>query len=226
MSSEKHKLSVAARSVSGRKVKKLRAAGLIPGNIFGKKITSVSVQFDAKQFSQIFAAAGESSLVYLHIDSEKDPRPSFISQISRNPISNNIIHVTFHQVDLKEKVTAPVPVILVGEPLAEKEKTGIMVQQADEIEIEALPSDMPENIKIDVVNLAQPGDHISVKDLRLDSSKLVIKSDPELILVQIEALAKEEVAPVVEAPVAEAEAAPAGTEPAAAPEEKSAPAKE
>lgn len=194
----KHELKVQKRNLQGRKVKQLRQSGVIPGHVFGKNIASLSIQTDVKEFVTTFKEAGESSLVYLHVDSDRDARPVFISQVSKHPLTGDFLHVSFHQVDLKEKVTAPVPILLQGESPAEKEKLGIMVQQLDEIEIEALPTDMPENIHIDVTGLAQVGEHIAVKDLKLDLSKLEVKTDPETILVQIEALAKEEVAPVVE----------------------------
>jgi large subunit ribosomal protein L25 len=194
----KHELKVQTRSITGRKVKKLRSGGVIPGNVFGKNIPSVLVQVDVKLFSKTFLEAGESSLIYLSVDSDKATRPVFVSQVTKNPMTGDLQHVSFHQVDLKEKVTAPVPVVLVGEPAAEKEKLGIMVQQIDEIEIEALPTDMPENIHVDVTGLSAAGENIAVKDIVLDRSKLEVKTDPTTIIVQIEALAKEEVAPASE----------------------------
>jgi large subunit ribosomal protein L25 len=89
----------------------------------------------------------------------------------------------------------------VGEAPAEKEKLGILVQQLDEVEVEALPTDMPEHIEVSVDGLAEVGASILVKDITIDP-KIVIKSDPEAIVVQIEALAKEE---PVEVPAAPAE---------------------
>lgn len=204
----KHELKVQSRTVSGRKSKLLRQKGIIPGNIFGKKIKSHSIQLDQKTFLQVFSEAGESSLIYLHLDADKDPRPVFVRERSVHPVTGELLHIAFNQVDLKEKVTAPVSIILTGEAPAEKEKLGILVQQVDEIEVEALPTDMPENIQIDVSGLAEVGAHISVGDLKLDTTKLEVLTDPTTILVQIEALAKEEVAPVAETPVAD-EAAPA-----------------
>ncbi len=213
----KHELKVQSRTVSGRKSKLLRQKGLIPGNIFGKKIKSHAIQVDQKTFSQVFSEAGESSLIYLHLDTDKDARPVFVRERSVHPVTGDLLHISFNQVDLKEKVTAPVSIILVGEAPAEKEKLGILVQQVDEIEIEALPTDMPENIQVDVSGLAEVGAHISIGDLKLDTSKLELITDPTGIIVQIEALAKEEVAPVVETPAAEETAPVAEGEAASTP---------
>lgn len=201
-----HTLSVSPRTLSGRKVKKLRQEGKVPANIFGKKIPTTNIQVDAKEFLKVYKEVGESTLVYL------GDRPVLVSEVTYHPVTDQLLHVSFRQVDLKAKVTAPVAVELTGEASAEQEKLGIMVQQLDEVEIEALPTDMPENIKVDVSSLSEVGSQITVVDLNLDSSKMTIKTDPTAIIVKIEALAKEE---KVEAPpTTEVSAETPTTEPA------------
>ena len=106
---------------------------------------------------------------------------------------------------MKEKVKANVPVKLIGESPAEKEKLGVLVQQLEEIEVEALPTDMPEHIEVDVTILAEVDQAIHVKDLKI-SSKVEVLSDGGQIIAKIEPMAKEE--PVA---VAEVEAVPADT---------------
>lgn len=207
----KHTLSADPRTVMGRDVKKLRFQKLVPGNVFGRKIDSTNLQVSAKDFSKLFREVGESTLIYLDIKGEKEPRPVMVSEVTKHPVTGQLLHVAFHQVDLKEKVSAKVAVKLSGEAPAEKEKLGILVQQADEVEIEALPTDMPENITVDVSLLETVGSSITVKDLKLDSNKLLVKTDPDTIIVKIEELAKEEVVAPPPAPEAVAEeAAPAG----------------
>src|SRR3989344_1552279 len=106
---DKHQLSVSDRTISGRKVKQLRQAGLIPANIFGKKITSQNIQVDAKDFSKLYSRVVESTLIYLTTQGAKDLRPVFIKKVALDPVTGRTLHVAFLQVDLKEKVTAPVP---------------------------------------------------------------------------------------------------------------------
>lgn len=202
----KHTLKVQPRQVSGRKVKQMRIQGLLPANVFGKSVKSVSIQVPVKDFEKIYAIVGESSLVYLEVEGEGEPRPVLVREVSHHPVTGQILHVDFNQVSLKEKVTAPVQIKLTGESSAETSKLGILVQQLDEVELEALPTDMPENLEVSIENLVAVDDTIYVKDLKLDRSKITIVSDPDAIVVKIEALAKEE---VVEAPVVEGEAAPA-----------------
>ena len=191
-----NKFTVQPRQTLGRKVKKLRAQGVVPANVFGKKIPSVNLQLSTKDFQKKYSEVGESTLVYLQVEGEKTDRPVMVSQVTRDPVTGNILHVSFRQVDLKQKVTAPVTVKLTGEAPAEKEKLGILVQQLDEIEVEALPADLLDHVDVDVSGLAEVNQAIFAKDLKLDS-KLTLKTEPDAIVAKIEPLAKEEVKEVV-----------------------------
>ncbi len=187
----KHILSAHKRTTIGRKVKNLRSKGLIPANIFGTDIKSVSIQFPSIDFSKLYKQVGESTLIYLQVEGEKDPRPVMVHEVLRGPVSSLVLHVDFHQVNLKEKITAKVPVVLVGESPAQKDGLGILVQSNSELEIEALPTDMPQKIEVDITTLANVNESIAAKDIKL-SSTLTLKSDPETTVVKIEPLAAEE----------------------------------
>lgn len=204
----KHTLKAQTRQITGRKIKSLRQQGFLPANVFGKSLKSVSLQIRSADFSKLYKEVGESTLVYLAVEGEKDSRPVMIHDAAVHPVTGQILHVDFHQVDLKEKTTAHVAVKLVGEAPAEKEKQGILVQQLHELEIEALPADMPEAIEVDISSLATVDAAIHAKDLKL-SSQLTLKTDPEAIVVKIEPLAKEEPKEVPVTPVVpEGEVAP------------------
>jgi large subunit ribosomal protein L25 len=193
------------REVTGRKVKNLRKDGLLPANIFGKKIKSQSIQIDQAEFQKIFKEVGETGLVELQIGNDK--RPVLISNLQVDPISGLPIHADLYQVDLKEKVTAQVPVELTGESPAEKQGLGTVVQQLDEVEVEALPADLPDHFTVDLTKLEKVDDAMFVKDLDVDTKKVEIKDDPEQIVVKVEGLREEEPEEVI-AP-AEGEEAPA-----------------
>jgi len=209
----KHNLIIQKRTTTGRAVKNLRKSGIVPANVFGKHIKSALVQVNAKDFSKLFTQVGESSLVYLEVEGEKEPRPVLVREVVHHPVSGIILHISFNQVDLKEKVTAPVSIELVGEAAAESSHLGILVQQLNEVEVEALPADMPERIELDVTGLAEVGASITVGDIKT-SKNVTLLTPAETLVVKIEPLAKEEVAPVV-TPV-EGEAAAEGVEPAEA----------
>ena len=187
------------REIIGRKVKKLRQEGKIPANIFGKKIESQAIVVDLKEFEEVFEKAGETQIVDLN------GKSVLISNVTYNPVGGNILHVDFRQVDLTEKITAKVPVETVGESPAEKQSLGTVVQHISELEVEALPADLPEKITVDASILTEVDQAVFVKDLRIPG-KVEIKNDPEAIVVKVEPLQKEE---EVVAPVEAAEAAPA-----------------
>lgn len=199
MAAKEHKLKAEKRTLTGRKVKQLRKAGTLPANIYGKHIESVSIQVPTKDFIKLFAEVGETGLISLELGTET--RPVLVHEVSREPVMDEPIHVDFLQVNLKEKVTATVPIEFEGESPAEKEGTGIVVPQMREIEVEALPTDLPDHITVDVSTLTQEGDSITVAQLKVDRDKIELKvEDQEQIVVSITAPAKEEVVEVV-APV-------------------------
>lgn len=216
----KHSLKAEPRKITGRKVRSLRKKGLVPAVVYGKKTKTVNLQIDAKVFSKLHSQVGESGLVYLQIEGEKDERPVLIRQVTLHAVSDIVLHVDFHQVDLHEKVTAAVPVKIIGESPAEKEKLGILVQQLDEVEVEALPTDMPENFEMDASVLVEVNQSILVKDIKV-SDKVKIVTDPEQIIAKIEHMAKEEVkeevvVAQVEVPSTDQAAVPAADSPAPA----------
>lgn len=184
-------LNADKREIVGRKVKKLRQEGKIPANIFGKKIESQAIVVNLKEFEEVFEKAGETQIVDLN------GKSVLVSNVSYNPVDGSILHVDFRQVDLTEKITANVPVETVGESPAEKQSLGTVVQHISELEVEALPADLPEKIVVDASMLTEVDQAVFVKDLRIPG-KVEIKNDPEAIVVKVEPLQKEEevVAPV------------------------------
>ncbi len=207
------------RKIEGRKVKNLRKQGILPANVYGKKVESKTIQVDLKDFEAMYKEVGETGLLSLMVgDSEK---PVLIHNLQRNPKTDELIHVDFLQVDLKEKVEADVPVELTGESPAEKQAIGTVVQYLNEIKVEALPTDLPENFIVDTSELAEVDQAILVKDLKVDRSKVDIKTGEEEIVVKVEPPQKEE---VVEAPVvAEGEVPAEGAPVEGAPAEGEAP---
>lgn len=226
---DKVTLDAEKRSLVGRKVKNLRNKGLLPANMFGRGVKSESLQVKLANFQDIFKKAGETGLLYLSIKNGRvEQKPVLVSNVQLDPVSGTPIHVDFHQVDLKEKVTAEVPVEITGEAPAEKGGIGTVVQYIDKIQVEALPTALPEKFVVDVSNLAEVDQAIYVKDLALDKAKVDIKADEKGIVVKVEPPQKEEVAPppVAEVPVegeVPAEVTPEGGE---VPPTESAPAAE
>jgi len=187
-----HKLEVGKRVAYGRKVKSLRRQLIIPANLFGAGITSQAVQVSESIFQKIYAEAGETSVVDVQIAGESKSVPVLIHQLQRHPVTGKVIHVDFLQVDLKKKITTSIPVELSGEAPAVKNAGGVLVQALNEIEIEALPTDIPESLIVDVSNLTEIGQALILKDVSLPS-QVTLLTDIESTLVTIQEPAPEEV---------------------------------
>ncbi|OGY25544.1 MAG: hypothetical protein A2Z11_03915 [Candidatus Woykebacteria bacterium RBG_16_43_9] len=196
------KLSIAVepRKILGKKVKRMRSEGLLPANLFGKDIKSESLQVQEKDFRKLFKEAGETGVVEVKIKDKS--YPALIHNVQKDPATDKSIHVDFHKVNLKEKITAHVPVKLIGEAPAEKSGVGLLLQIINEIEVESLPNDIPPQIEVDALKLEEVGQTIHVKDLKIDTSKVEVKSDPEDVVVSVQTAEMKEEA-VEEAPAPE-----------------------
>lgn len=173
------------RKVLGKKVKKLRKDGQLPAHVYGKGVEGENVLIPTKEFLKIFTAAGETGLVDLKIGAEK-VRPVLIRAVQYNPVSGQPVHVDFFQVNLKESVKVPVPLVLVGEdPESVKLGEAIVLQTLSEVEVEALPTDLVEKIEVDITSLKAIDDAITVGQLSFDRSKLTVSVADEEIVVKL-----------------------------------------
>lgn len=206
---KKHTLKGDSREVIGRKVKKLRAEGLLPATVYGKKIGSSNLVVSASDFAKTYMETGETGLIELAVGS--DLKPVLVHHVQRDPVKNTILHVEFHQVDLKEKVHANVPLSLVGEAPAVAQKVGVLLSLLSEIEVEALPTDLPEKIEVDVTSLSEVGQELKVSDLQVPSGVAVL-SDATISVVKVGELVSKEAEEQAAAEVAAAEEAAAPAE--------------
>lgn len=180
-------LKAEVRKITGRKVKTLRAKGIVPANIYGKDVKSKAIQVSSKELREVFKKAGETGIVDV-LES-----PVLIHNIQTHPATGEILHVDFLQVNLKEKVTAQIPVEVVGESPTEKNGAGTVVILVQEIEVEALPGDLPQSFEIDASTLTEVEQAVKISDLKYDKEKVEIKADLETILVKVEPPQKEEI---------------------------------
>ena len=180
---EKITLHAEPRTILGKKVKHLRKEGKLPGNLFGKDITSTAVQFDFKEFAKVFNQAGSTGVVEVAIEGKE--HPVLISAIQLDPQTDVYLHADLLQVNLKDKITTKIPVVVEGEAPAEKAGTGTIINPLNEIEVEALPMDLPHQVTVDISELAEVGQSIQVKDIKL-GDKVEVKSDPEGVIVLVQ----------------------------------------
>lgn len=209
------------RTLLGKKVGRLRREGLIPGNIFGAGLPSLAIQFDARSLREALIKAGTSTVVDVHLSTEGHDdgkqHPVLIEKISIDPVSAKILHVDFHQVDLNRPTRAAVSVVLVGESPAVKNLGGVLIQSLDTLEVEALPRNLPHEIRIDIDRLVGIDDHVTVADLKLPEG-VTTDVAPEIIIAQVVASKLAEEVSAEEAETAAEVAAEAAAETEAASE--------
>jgi large subunit ribosomal protein L25 len=212
---KRHALKVEKRKILGKKVHKLRKEGLFPANIYGKGVKSVAVQVPYKDFEKVYKEAGETGIV--DVDIAGEIRPSLIHNVQQDYYKHVLLHADFFQVNLKEKVKTMVKVVTVGEPKAVAEKLGLLMQTLNEVEIEALPTDLPDKIEVNVEPLAVLDAQITVGEIKLPAG-VTILTDASQVVAKIGSLISKEAAEQAAAEAAAAEAAKAATAATATPE--------
>jgi large subunit ribosomal protein L25 len=185
-------LKAEPRNVRGSAVKKLREEGLIPAEFYGRGFPNQTLAVAKADFDKVFQDAGESTVVTLLVGSEK--HPSIIYDIQRDSISGEIIHADFYGVRMDEKITATVPVEIVGEAPAAKAYGGVLNRAITEIEVEALPTDLPHSLTVDISGLTELDQSVYVRDIPVPKG-VEIQLDPETAVATVMPPAEEEEVP-------------------------------
>ena len=181
------KLSVKKRDIFGKKVKNLRAQGLVPAVIYGKHVEAESISCVKNDLLKVYRTAWYSTPVELTGDVD---HLVLINSLQLDPVSDEIISADFLAVSRTEKVSAKIPVVTVWESQLEKLNEGKIMQIRDEVEVEAFPQDLPNKFEIDISVLQTVNDVFFIKDLKV-SDKVTILDDPELPILTVSVLSDE-----------------------------------
>ena len=190
-------LSVELRESTGKGVaRKLRASGRIPGVYYGSG-DAKPLTFDPTALESVInsSSAGLNTLIGLVGNHEISGRQVLVKDLQRDPVSGTLLHADLYAVDLTKKVHVSVPLHLTGSPVGVQVGGGILDHALREIELECLPSSIPEEIQVDVESL-DLGDSLHVRDLGLPDD-VTLLSDPDLSVVSVVAPKVEEEAAVV-----------------------------
>ncbi|MCX6736767.1 MAG: 50S ribosomal protein L25 [Candidatus Parcubacteria bacterium] len=154
------------RTVFGKKNIELRKTGNLPAVIYGPDFKSLALTINTKDFTLIRKQAGENSIINLEIleGDKKTKHNVLIHDVTVDPRSSALVHVDFYQVNMDKPVKAYIPLVFINESQAVKDG-GILVKALDELEIEALPKDLPHEIQIDISSLVAFDQTIYVKDI-------------------------------------------------------------
>jgi large subunit ribosomal protein L25 len=186
---EKVIIKAVKRDVIGKKVGVLRREGKIPGVVYGHHINPISILMDRREVTRAISGLTSSSIVTLDIDGEM--HSALIREKQRNYLRNELIHIDFQAVSLKEKIRSKIEVILTGSAPAVKNFNGIVFHEKEFIEVEALPTDLPERFVVDISNLEKIGDQIRISDMKF-SDKITVFDDSNDTVVTITGITSEQ----------------------------------
>lgn len=161
----------------------LRKGGFIPAVFYGPKQESTSIKLDTIAFQKAYKEAGESTVLNLAVDGES--HDVLIHEVTVDAVRGDILHVDFYAIEKGKKVTVNVPLEFIGEAPAEKNLGGVLVKVAHEIEVEAMPKDLPHEINVDISSLVDFDSQIHAKDLVMPQGvTLISEADEVIALVQ------------------------------------------
>ena len=182
--------------------RRLRATGQIPAIVYGRAIDPISVAIDPREvFSILHSESGRNTVFKLKINEKQ--MDVLIRELQVDPIRGHLLHADFQTISMDEKRAFKVPIDPVGE--AEGVKAGgILDIVVREIEVECLPTDVPDHIPVNISDV-EVGQAIRVRDLEITAEGIEILSDQDLVLLTV-VPPKVEVEPLPEEEVAEEEA--------------------
>lgn len=173
-------LNAQKRLLFGHKARKLRRDGLLPAVVYSKKHSSEHVQVDQREFYALFKLAGYTNVVDLNI--EDKTLPVIVQDIDVNPVTGQARHIDFLVVNLKEKIQTVVPIEFVGVSSGVKDLGAVLSVVLDEVEVEALPDNIPNQIELDISSLVEIGDSLSVADITKDPKYSILADDSQIVV--------------------------------------------
>ncbi len=177
-------LELQPRELIGRKVGRLRRAGIIPVHLYGRAIEPRSLQCAAPRLIQALAAAGASSPMTVTIEGEPGTHIAFAREIQWDPRRDTVLHVDLLAADVSRPVTAQVSVVLAGEAPGAR-TGGNVTQQLFDIEVSALPLDMPAQAEIDLAVMTSADSVVRAADIVLPTG-VTLLTDPEEMVARID----------------------------------------
>ncbi|MFN2569559.1 MAG: 50S ribosomal protein L25 [Candidatus Dormibacteria bacterium] len=177
-------LAADSRSLSGRHVRALRRTGVVPAVVYGHRVESTNIAAEERALRRVWRQAGRTHLIALSVDGHR-PRQVLFRELQVDPRTARPIHADFLVVNLREKLTAEVPIIVVGEaPAVAQLKVGQLLQTLTMVRVECLPADLPAQLSVDVSGLTEVEASLTLGDLELPSG-VTISADLGEMVVKI-----------------------------------------
>jgi len=176
-------LKASHRKLKGKKVKNLRREGQIPAILYGKNFISLPLTLSQKEFIEVGSEAGEATIINLDI-AGKEKEKVLIRYIQRDPVTDDLVHVDFYKVDMKQEIQTEIPLEFTGTAPAVEELEGNLITNKDSVKVECLPDKLVSKIEVEIAVLKTFDDLIHVSDLKIPEAIKVL-DEPEDVVAQV-----------------------------------------
>ena len=176
------------REIKGKAVKNLRSQGLTPAVIFGKGLDSIDITINTNDFIRLYNKAGDTTLIDINIEDGKNQKV-LVKEVTYHPVTDTVDHVSFYKPNLKQVTNANIPLNIINKENNDllKSNQAVLITLFDQIEVSALPQDLPHSFDVDVSGLTEVGQGLTAEDITYNKDKVEIIS-PELteLLVKLD----------------------------------------
>ena len=175
-------LAAEVRQTQGKKNRRLRQEGYVPGIVYGPSTEPVSVQFPYRAIELTLMDAGGTNLIDIEVNGKS--YPSLAREVQRDVVRGDILHVDFLAVDQSQRISVEVPIVTHGQSPVVAAREGILITGRSSLTIEVFPSDIRDRIMIDLSELTELGSEVLVRDLTFGET-VIVHNDPNEMLAKI-----------------------------------------
>ncbi len=194
---ETYSLDVQHRHITGKQVRQLRRDNLVPAVIYGAGGKALNISCPRRPLEILLSRAGGTHLVTLNL--EGAPENALVREVQRHAVRRDLIHIDFLRVDLLKKLRTEVPILLTGEPKLGADLT--LAHYITQVEVECLPTDIPDHIEVSLANLKSAGDQVTISDLP-QIQNVTYLAEPSDVIARLETAAAQSAADIAaDAPV-------------------------
>jgi len=186
-------LKAKKRTVFGKKNKALREKGFIPAILYGKKTETLPLEMKSQDFNNIYKKSGDTNIIDLVFEDQgkEQVKNVLVQDVSNHFLNGSPMHVDFYEVEMNKLIKAHIPVVFIGESPAVN-KGGVLIKSMNEIEVEALPKNLPHEIPVDISVLTDFDQTIYVHDIKFSSEVKVLVEENTPIASVSEPISEEE----------------------------------
>jgi large subunit ribosomal protein L25 len=161
------KIVAKKRNLLGKKSKQLAKNSEIASVVYGPKRKSANIKVNSLDFSKVFKDSGYSKIIDFELEGKKKKSRVIIREVQHDPVTDEVIHISFYELDLSKPITTEVPVKTKGKSRAVEESIGFLVTPFEYLEVRCLPEKLPEKLVVDISNLNEIGDNVPISELDL-----------------------------------------------------------